>query len=108
MTAATDRKLPPEVIAGLEARGPDAVRNLLGPATAPAAGSQVPGLEASDGKWIIRADAELWLQQKRAAKAAALAQKEAAAARRETIRSVALSAISAVAAIVAAWEGWRG
>jgi hypothetical protein len=97
MTA--DRQLGPEVVAGLEARGPEGVRILLGPAP-PAAHTPLAGLYTSDSKSIIRSDAELWLKQK-----------EAEGARRDTIRFlvvVVLSGISAVAAIVAAWEGWRG
>lgn len=59
--------------------------------------------------WISRADVEFLVRQKDAERAAALEQKEAAAARRDAIRfwvMLAITAVGALAAGLAAWEGW--
>jgi hypothetical protein len=106
-----ERKLlQPEMEAGLEDRGLEAVRVLL-VTSAPGAGAIVQGLEARGGnnKWISRADAEFWVRRKDGERASALEQKQASAERRDTIRfwlTLALTGLGAVAAMVAAWEGW--
>jgi hypothetical protein len=109
-----NRKLRPEVVAGLEARGPDTVRILLAIAP-PSVASKMDGLHATDDQGILRADAELWLRRKDARRAAILAQKEADQAASQARRDAAawwfnwatilLGLIAAAGAIVAAWEG---
>ena len=104
-----ERLLSPEVEAGLEERGLEAVRIVLATAP-PKPDALVPGLRASgDLAWVSRADAEFWVRRKDEEREEARARENAAAARREASRfwwNFIITCVGTVAAIMAAVEGW--